>query len=694
MAHTTKQIRPFVTILANPFARAALIALAGMGWFGLLLTLGQADLAGWLPGRLALVPIVLLATSLVLLLPGFALVRWLWGDLPLSWPERFGLAAALGCGGAPLLIIATHILRLGWGVWQLITLLGIALAALLIPRPVLPHSTPSTPWWISFSLIGLTIATLIARLTSVRDLVVGANVDSYHHTMIAQLLLDRGGIPANWQPYVPLTTFTYHFGFHANLAFVGWLTGIDLAILLPLVGQIMAALLVPASYTLASRLLKSPLAGLWTAALIGFVNTQPAYYAFWGRYPFVAGLLLLAAIVVLWMHVLEAERLNWRPLLLAAICCAALAHTHYQITILAVLFVGSATLIQLIRANDWRHAGQILLRALLIGLLAGLLAAPWLINTLSGNLDRNVAFNSDRQSGEAFAGVPIPPLTPFYLKGWIILLAVIGLLIAARKRAWRVGLPAIWAILTMLIITPYLFGLPGTGMLEPQVAPLTLFMSVLPLAAYTIASIMNWLIDAPRLARIQPLLHIGVIFILIGISIWGMRWQRDIVPSYIRLVHPADAEAINWIRQSTSTNARFVVNSNPLYGGLMIVGTDAGWWLPLLAGRQTTVPPLTYGSELASDPAYADTTNDLAALLRNAPLADAAPRQVDLTRPEALAALRSAGVTHVYIGANQISGPGTFGDVDRISADRLRASPDFQLLYERNGVLIFALREE
>jgi len=33
------------------------------------------------------------------------------------------------------------------------------------------------------------------------------------------------------------------------------------------------------------------------------------------------------------------------------------------------------------------------------------------------------------------------------------------------------------------------------------------------------------------------------------------------------------------------------------YGDSVIVGSDGGWWLPLLARRQTTLPPINYGSE-------------------------------------------------------------------------------------------------
>src|SRR5206468_8202057 len=80
----------------------------------------------------------------------------------------------------------------------------------------------------SLALFGISLAALLVRLYAVRDLPVGLLGDSYHHTLMAQLLVDNRGIFSSWQPYAPLATFTYHFGFHANVAFVYYVTGMNL----------------------------------------------------------------------------------------------------------------------------------------------------------------------------------------------------------------------------------------------------------------------------------------------------------------------------------------------------------------------------------------------------------------------------------------------------------------------------------
>jgi hypothetical protein len=152
------------------------------------------------------------------------------------------------------------------------------------------------------------------------------------------------------------------------------------------------------------------------------------------------------------------------------------------------------------------------------------------------------------------------------------------------------------------------------------------------------------------------------------------------------LVGPADLAAIEWIKANTPADARFLVNSFPAYGGTLAAGTDAGWWLPLLAGRWASLPPLTYGSELGERFNYQKHLNNFVAALRGRPLRDSAPIQVDLTREGAWEALKSAGATYVYNGAHPYPAPEA---ADRFDSAALRGSPLFRLVYDQGGVEIF-----
>jgi hypothetical protein len=690
-------------ILAGSIAGTALIWLASLVFFS------GTGILTWMLGRffVQFVPIVVII--LLCILPGLALLRWFWGSDPLPWPERLSVAMGVGIGLPALLLIVFHLLGLSWGFWQTIGYFGIALFACIVPtsvisrllrrpqqanQPVLPRGKHD-PWQIMI-LVGLCVSGLISRLYPIRDQLVGANVDSYHHTLISQLLVDRGGLFQDWLPYVPLKTFTYHYGFHAIVAFSHWLTGMPIMGLLPLVGQVIAAAMIPAIYTLTVRFSHNHAAGIAAALLIGFFNTQPAYYAFWGRYPFIASHVLLIAVICCWQHVLAAARLKPGLVVLTAITSAALAHTHYQTTIFAALFLSSMFIADWLHTTTWRATSRLAGRIAVIGALTLLLALPWLLNTFAGELDRNVAVNSASQSGAAFAGVPLPPWVPLYLKAPMLVLAVAGLVLALRRKEYSILIMVPWALLSQLIAYPYLFGLPGTGAIEPTLAAMVLYLSIGPLAGYAVGIVWQMALEQAAKQRypIVPAMRVVALATVILITAWGTSWQSNLVPPYIRMVTAADLRAMAWVRENTPADARFLVNSNPLYAGAMVVGTDAGWWLPYLAGRATSVPPLSYGSEVASDPMFVLQVHRLAEALRSAPLADGRPRAIDVARAGAIRQLRANGIRYVYLGAQALIGPGTFPDVDRIDPGTLRASSNFRIVYDADGVLIFELLEQ
>ena len=103
------------------------------------------------------------------------------------------------------------------------------------------------------------------------------------------------------------------------------------------------------------------------------------------------------------------------------------------------------------------------------------------------------------------------------------------------------------------------------------------------------------------------------------------------------------------------------------------MGTDAGWWLPLLAGRRGTVPVMIYLDERSSPPGLAQRTNDLEETVRTR----------GPTSAEGLAALRQAGVTHVFVGAR-----GGY-----LKAEELAASAAYEVVYEQDGVRVYRIRD-
>jgi hypothetical protein len=109
---------------------------------------------------------------------------------------------------------------------------------------------------------------------------------------------------------------------------------------------------------------------------------------------------------------------------------------------------------------------------------------------------------------------------------------------------------------------------------------------------------------------------------------------------------------------------------NPfLWGYGFYAGQDGGFWISPLAGRKTIPPPVLYGM---GDRETAKSINEFC-------------RQVLEKGKDAQALhdlMQSRGVHYVYIGVRG----------GAISAQALRSSPLFDLLYAKDGAWLFRLR--
>jgi hypothetical protein len=154
----------------------------------------------------------------------------------------------------------------------------------------------------------------------------------------------------------------------------------------------------------------------------------------------------------------------------------------------------------------------------------------------------------------------------------------------------------------------------------------------------------------------------------------------DYRPDLHAMVTRPDIQAMAWIRANTSINTRLLVNDFPAYGGGLIVGSDSGWWLPLLARRLTSLPPMPYGTEQSPVRMnYVEFINLQAKLVQTRGLGAYEVRNLMLGQ----------GVKYVFIGQRQ----GIVGNPDapRLRAATLLGSSYCQLVYHRDGVYVFQL---
>jgi hypothetical protein len=649
-----------------------------LGWLLLVAaTLGPASLLAWLGTSAATLLRTALALGGILLLPGFALLRWLWPTPSLARAERLALATGLGMALPPVLLGAAHLLGLPWSRATTAAYAALALLALLWPAHGQPWRTRlrRPRWalsWHGVVLSGLLGLGLLIRLYVVRDLPVALWGDSYHHTLITQLLLDNRGLFSSWEPYAPLNSFTYHYGFHANSAFVAWLTGMSAAQSVLIVGQLANAATMLMAYLLTTRLSHNATAGLWAVALTGFFNTLPAFYLNWGRYTQLIGQVILPIVIVCWMAALEHPRVSWRLMVLASLASAGLFLTHYLVALFAAAFIGATIVIIILRRPSRITLRHVAIVATGITALTALLILPWVLTLISGYIDNLATSYIDQSNVNSTIVTTLLPISPLYVKAPIVILAFCGIVLALARRHWRIALCAVWTLLLLFLVVPQVVGMPIVGLVSDFTAYIALYITLIPLAAYALGGVFS------ALRRWTHVLAALSTALLIAISLWGVRWQSTIVDSSYQLLTPADARAMTWIQGHTPADAHFLINMFPAFSDTLFVGDDGGWWIPLLAGRQTTVPPIIYMVERPAAPGYREQINDFAWEMRNHPLPS----------PEGVQLCLEAGIDYIYIGPHVGTSPAN----QRIDVQSLRYRPEqFPIVYEQGGVIIFAI---
>ena len=640
-----------------------------------------------------------LAYVLLLSVPGVALTMVLAPGVrdPLV---RLGVGAGLGLGLWPLLMLWLHVAGLhlgGAALWLLLAVCGAAIAMQIVrqahgSRLQTRDASLLAP---AVALGAVFLVVLLSRWSAASAVSVPLWGDSLHHSMITELLSRSGGLVDDWLPMAPLSTFTYHFGFHASAAGLTWLTGLRPYQAVLVAGQVLGAMQVLTAYALVAGLTGRPWAGVAAAVTVGGLSPMPAYYVNWGRYTQLAGQVLLpaAAMVSVWAArgsvVPEEATLGSAQdvaggtsrsrqaslLLLAALALAGMVLTHYLITLMLGLFLLSWLVID---GGAWSRAGLrnrvwAMVRLGGAGLLGAVLIAPWLRRLADSVIARAATEMVTGGLADAEVYGIVPPeqiwsnLDSFVGRALLLVVAVAAVWgLARRRRVVAIGVA--WVLLLLLAAYPGLVGLRMTPPLKDFTVAIGLYLPASLIVGDAIGEVAALLLGKrtaqDRRARVRWAMACAAI-VAGALLAWGDRAPID--QQHV-LVTPADERAMEWLRDETPPDAVFLSSCIMAFGGTVCAGDDAGWWLPVLAGRRSTVPPVTYTMEATFDPRFASRTNTLARLW-----------QTDLDGVETRRWLDELDVTHAYVGV-------TARSLDR---ERLELSPFWRLVYDKGGVEVF-----
>jgi len=624
------------------------------------------------------------ATLVVLLVPGGALLLCFLRQNNLDGPTVLALAITLSAAFWPLLLLWTSVvgIRLGPGaVWAI---LGILLACGVygawwrrVWRSIRRPQEASDPLP-SIALAVVVLLTLATRLIQIRELVVPAWVDSVHHTMLVRLISEQGVVPMSYQPYMPVQDLHYHYGFHANVAALIWLTGLPAHQAVLFFAQVLnAAALLPVYALTRSHpvvkgcwLSRRRWAGVVAALVVASLSYLPAYYVTWGRYTHLTGLLLLptACLVTSW---LLTERAASRGLwTIATILVAGLALTHYRVLVFYALFW-----LALLWVRPWTRVRPILAGARLVQVavsLAGLALVailPWAARFVLRVAPRVESIYGSWLAADQPSPFPIGLLNA----GWtrpLLYAAGAGGVWGALRRRHEIVLVLLWVGLWLLVANLHLLGLPDWWLMPNSAVVISFWLPVSILCGWLAGDLLALLIRGGK--RRLPssawewLFGAGLFGLVLALAGWGSWHSVDVINPVTVLVTADDMRAIDWVSDNTPPQARFLINTRQWQGDIHM-GTDGGWWLPLLAGRDVTLPSVLYRH---GSPSYYQAIGDLASTVEDAE---------SLDDPALIARLGREGVTHVYVGARG----------GRLMPKELDPSPHYQLRYASGPARVY-----
>ena len=657
--------------------------------------------------------LVFMVAAMISLVPGLAIWMWLKPrSLHLSPIESLCIAYALG-----LAVIAIAFLWMGLLGLQIsmpvIGALGVVSVGLVFTRlfrdraahiepddkegarhsrPRVSHHDGRSRSMLDLTKYGALLivaaAILYGRFYAIRSLNYPMWGDSVHHTVIATLLTEHGGLFQSWQPYAPMTSMTYHFGFHAGASLFGRLSGLETNKAVLIFGQALNCLAVFVLYPLGKRISGSVWGGVFAIFIAGLVTQVPFIYTDWGRYTQLAGQVILPiTFLLVWLQV---EQSPSRGLgLVITLLVVGLGLTHYRIALIGMVWLACPYLLAIVRRKNKNIRG-LTLQFLWMGALALVLISPWIAQTLQGNLPAFVSTsfapaNVQSISSEVFNDAPsLTGMMPIIV--WIAF--ALSVVFLCARRNWLAVSITLACAGSMILTNPGWFRLPGNGLITNFALFIGSYLPASALVGGALAIGFRWATTAinirlqshPVWKVFKPIIGAGSTIGILLVSVVLVRQQAPAIsPENNALVTEPDVQLFNWIKLNTPDTAVIAVNSFLAYDNKLVVGSDAGWWLSQATRRASDLPPILYSAEKGPYPGYADE------VLRF-------HRDTFLKHEDTIAEyLSGAGITYIFIGQQDGRVNTTNPSLSRLNLDAAR---NISLVKQIDGARLYRVESQ
>ncbi|KPQ44969.1 MAG: hypothetical protein MPEBLZ_00440 [Candidatus Methanoperedens nitroreducens] len=619
---------------------------------------------------------LVISTIIVLFLPGYFLYNMFLKKLNMDFFQRLIISPGLSLSFIPLLTYFFTLIGMKLNT-ILILLIFLILAAIILLKYILEHRKNKENFFnfkkfknsfekyelLSYLILfAILLISLFVRLIPVKDMLVGPGSDSYHHTLIVQLIIENGGIPHSYEPYAQLSSFTYHFGFHTIVAFIYWVSGLDVAKLVLYTGQILNAFAILPIFLFADRLFKDRKMALISSFIVGLISVFPAYLINWGRFTSLTGMIILPIAFLLVIESIKLEKRDIKILILSGLILSGLFVTHYRIIIAALCFLLVYILYELYsNRTNLKIQKEIIFRCAVIGITAIILLIPWFIHLLNNSRILSEWVNT----ANYYSLERIGTAGSYYSNTLLLVLSLSGASVGILKRNKYIIIISIWVSILIAFSNPYWIKLPGSGRLDFVTVVTMLFFPVSVTCSYFII----YLSDKIKLTKSRCLIVLSIILLVLipfsAIKMAGLFESESV------FVKNGDIEAMTWIKSNTSKDAVFLIDSIDFdWNRDFIMGIDGGSWIPLLTGRKVIIPPMVFATETAYENNY---TEKVKAIFK---------ASESINSESSIQFFNENNVSYVYFGGKNWG---------KLKLQNLQNNPYLEPVYSKDGVWIFRI---
>ena len=618
----------------------------------------------------------------LILIPGWGIISianyWRkWNTL-----QRWFLASAVSIAFWPILFYSTRFVfpSLRLGINKIVVILFFFIAIIVINL--------RKNWKEQFSfgdkagiIAGILLLTLSTRLIIAFQYPFLAGDDSLHHSILTNIVATTGKLPYTMLPFDSANLNHYHLGLYAMTGPLQMLAGIKPDQALLWFSQFLNGLCGVGVFLFLDRKV-SRQAGFIGMLSAGLFSVFPSWFVNWGRFTQLsAQTILLPAVLITWealTSIDNGEKLfskkSITELILAGVLNAGVCLLHFRVAVCMLALILIICLYELIKSVRKRVGiRNLVARILLIGMITVVFILPTLISGLEAYVDQRAVQATPSQErkllteqyyythGDRDTVELSKKSAPF------LLLGVAGIFMGffTRKHRSLSTILFIWFLCLIGFSQLYRLNNPLLAFTNITAILLTLYLPI----SVGVGILWNVLLKEIEFPGKNRLHRIAIVSLLImGIITYHFR-LNDFEP-HRAFMTDADREAMEWIKTNTNIDAVFGVNSNFL-NPTMPFGTDAGYWLPVYAERQTSA--LTLLSQLSND--YQFSLERAKTILRFYETGDITP-------------LCEYGIDYLYSGVQD-----PLGSKDLANQPELLDNENLELVYDQMGVQIFRICE-